>query len=412
VSDTSLGRHRGRAGRRHGILRVFGYGILTMTLCLGLFGAYTYRHLNENLTNLNLDEQLGDRPEKVVDKGDGKPLNVLVMGSDSRSGEGNDSIGGPEDGKRSDTTILMHVSGDRSFAYGVSIPRDSMVDRPECYDEDMTTIPGEFGMWNKAFDEAGPGCTIRQFEQLTGIFVDHFVVVDFNGFKGMVDALDGVDICLPEDVSDPVGNIELEAGTRTVMGEEALDYVRVRHGIGDIPNGDIGRMKRQQTFVAAMANKVMSKGMLARPDRLISFLNAATQSLTLDQELDSVLKIAELGAQFQDIGLDKIKFVTVPFEVYEPDRNRVIWTEEAEDLWELIRTDQPLSERLSAEAITAANEPGTPAGPEDPSESASPDGEESPTDEPSDGASDEPTDEETESLAPDPEVIAANNGLC
>src|SRR3546814_11918140 len=88
----------------------------------------------------------------------------------------------------------------------------------------------------------------------------------------MVDALDGVKVCIPEDVNDTAGNINLEAGTRTVKGDEALDYVRVRHGIGERENGDLGRMKRQQAFVAAMANKVMSKGMLARPDRLNRFL--------------------------------------------------------------------------------------------------------------------------------------------
>lgn len=406
MSDVSNGRHRGEAGRRHGLLRFLGFGILTLTLGLGLFSAYTYRHLNENLTNLNIDRQLGaDRPKRVTPKGDGEPLNILVMGSDTRDGEGNDAVGGEkDDGERSDTTILMHISGDRSFAYGTSLPRDAMVERPTCYDEELNEIPGGFAMWNEAFNLGGPACTIRQVEQLTDIHIDHFIVVDFHGFKGMVDALDGVKVCVPEDVNDTHGNIDLKAGTRTVRGDEALDYVRVRTAISN--NGDIGRMKRQQAFIAAMASKVMDKEMLARPDRLISFLNAATKSLTLDQDLDSVLKIADLGAQFQDIGLDKLKFVTVPWEVYAPDRNRVVWTEEAEDLWELIRADQPLSRRLGAEAIDASVGPGKKA-PTDSGSSASPDA----SDETSADSSDEAMGGML-MLAPDPEELARQNGLC
>src|SRR3546814_16529429 len=89
------------------------------------------------------------RPDIEVPKGDGRPLNVLVMGSDTRAGEGNDAVGGEIDGQRSDTTILMHISGDRSFAYGVSIPRDSLVERPVCYDDEMDDIAGGFGMWHE-----------------------------------------------------------------------------------------------------------------------------------------------------------------------------------------------------------------------------------------------------------------------
>ncbi|MDN5896379.1 MAG: LCP family protein [Nocardioides sp.] len=267
------------------MLALFGYGILTLTLGLGLFSAYTYRHLNENLNILNLDEQLGDRPD-VADDAPKEALNVLVMGSDSRDGKGNNIDGLNESGQRSDTTILFHLSADRTFSYGVSLPRDAMVERPTCYDDEMKEIPGGFDMWNAAFSYGGPACTIRQFEQLTDVRINHFVVLDFNGFKDMVDAIDGVEVCVPEDVDDEVGNIHLKAGTRTVEGQEALDYVRIRHGISD--NGDIGRMKRQQVFIAAMANKVMSKGVMARPDRLFSFLDAATKSLSLDNDLDSV----------------------------------------------------------------------------------------------------------------------------
>ena len=385
----STGRHKGDAEARHRALQVFGYAVLTLAVTVGLFAVYSYRHFNENLTILDVAAQLGeDRPDKVEVEGPREPINVLVMGSDSRDGEGNNIDGLKGGGQRSDTTLLFHLSADRQSAYGVSLPRDAMVERPTCYTKDKEEIPGGFDMWNAAFSVGGPACTIRQFEQLTKVKIDHFVVLDFNGFKDMVDAIDGVKVCIPEDVDDPVGNIQLKAGTREVRGQEALNYVRVRHNISN--NGDIGRMKRQQAFIAAMANKVKSAGTLARPDRAFGFANAATKSLTLDPGLGSVKKISDLAGQFQDIGLSKVKFITVPFESYEPDPNRLVWADDAELLWKKLRFDQSLSKRLSSEVITAAGEPGsTPsADPSaDPSEDTAP-----------------PTEAEAED--------AAANGLC
>lgn len=398
MSDTeSSGRHRGQSEQKHRLLSVLGYGILAITLGFALFGVYTYRHLTENLNVLNVEKQLGERPDEADLSKPGKPLNVMVMGSDSREGAGNNIDGLTGGGQRSDTTIVMHLSGDRKFAYGVSLPRDGMVERPTCYDDDMNEIPGGFDMWNSAFAYGGPACTIRQFEQLTGVRIHHFVVVDFNGFKDMVDAIDGVEVCIPEDVDDPIGNIHLDAGTRELQGQDALDYVRIRHNISS--NGDIGRMKRQQAFVAAMANKVMSKGVLGRPDRLISFLGAATKSLTVDQRLGSPMKIADLAREFQHIGTDNIKFITVPWKFYEPDPNRLVWDEPAADeLWNKMKYDEPLSKRLTSDVITAENRPGS---------TTSPDSSESPsseaTDDPSSSASEEPTDESE---------MADANGLC
>lgn len=358
MSDVDpTGRHRGKTQHKHRLLSIFGYGILALTLGLGLVGVYTYRHLNENLTVLDIDKQLGDRPDEVAAKGPMKPLNIMIMGSDSRDGEGNDIDGLTGGGERSDTTIVMHLSADRKFAYGVSLPRDAMVERPTCYDDELKEIPGEFAQWNDAFSYGGPACVIRQFEELSGVRINHFVVLDFNGFKDMVDAIDGVEVCIPEDVDDDIGNIHLKAGTREVRGQEALGYVRVRHAISN--NGDIGRMKRQQAFIASMANKVMSKGVLARPDRLFSFLDAATKSLTLDQRLGSVMKLRDLSSEFQDIGTENIKFITVPWDFYEPDPNRLVWTDEADLLWKKISKDEPLSKRLSSEVITAAKRPGS-----------------------------------------------------
>lgn len=375
--------------------------VLIAQLCLALLTAGTvavaYDRLDSGLDVQDIEDQLMDRPEKKEVEGPQEPLNILVLGTDDRSCEGC-GIDGEAGGGGSDTTLLIHVSADRQEAYGVSLPRDALVTRPDCMAEDGSTIPGaELAMFNTAFAEGGAACTVQTLEQLTGVLIDHYVTVDFNGFVDMVDAVGGVEVCLPKEVADPKTKIYLDAGTQVLDGEDALKYVRERSVLS--ANSDIGRMKRQQAFIASMVNKVVSAGTLTRPDRVYSFLKAATGSLTLDAELDSLGSLADLALQFRQTGLSDIKFISVPFEAYEPDPNRLVWTEEADKLWTRIKRDKPLSPTLKEGSINAADPVGGTATP-----SASPS--EAP-DEPSVGATTEPQapteEEQAEALA---------NGLC
>jgi LCP family protein required for cell wall assembly len=233
------------------------------------------------------------------------------------------------------------------------------VNRPDCTSEDGDTIPGADGvMWNEAFSVGGPACTIQQVEQLTGIPMDHYVVVDFEGFKGMVDAIGGVEVCIPEPIVDPAHGINIEAGTRKIKGAEALNYVRERYVVGN--GSDIGRMKRQQAFIASMAHQVVTAGTLARPDHLVGFLNAATKSLTVDNGLGSIVKLAKLGGEFQGIGLDNIQFITIPNIPDPSDPNRLVWKQpEAKAVWDKIAHDEPLTKKLSEDVISAGNLPGS-----------------------------------------------------
>lgn len=405
MSDASA-KHRAADRPRHRVLRVIGHVVLVLSVTMGLFVAYTYRTLNDNLTILD-EANLFDRPEKEDVEGR-DPLNILVMGSDSREGDNNiDGLTGG--GERSDTTILLHVSGDRKSAYGVSLPRDAMVQRPDCKDAEGGFHAGsgdELVMWNEAFSVGGPLCTVQQTEQLTGIRIDHFVVVDFRGFKDMVDAIDGVEICVPQTVDDRAHGIYLEAGRREVRGKEALNYVRVRHGISE--NGDIGRMKRQQAFLAAMVKKASSMETLANPARLTGFLRAATRSLTLDEDLGTMRKLYRLSREFDEIRLDDVRFLTVPWEWWPEDRNRLVWTDDADDLWERMREDKPLSRRLSADAVSAGEDTGGADDSEETPDETSEEAGDDATDEATEETTDEPTDEETKSA----EEAAAENGLC
>jgi LCP family protein required for cell wall assembly len=332
------GARRLPQGRGRTTAKALCLAALVLGLVSGLSVTLFYRHLNGNLRVEEIGEQLGpDRPDMPAVEGPHRPFNILLMGSDSRVGAGygiDDASGGG-----SDTTILVHLSADRRSAYGISIPRDSLVDRPDCYTEDGDTIPGQQGaIWNAAFSVGGAACTQRQLEQTTGVRVDNYVVVDFNGFKDMVNAVGGVEVCVPRELHSDKGDITIPAGVHTLRDQQALDYIRIRYGVGD--GTDLGRIKRQQAFIAALAHKVMEKGTLARVDRLVRFLDAATGSLTTD--IDSVKDLAEIGLQVKDLGESRIRFITVPNRLSPTEEGRVEWLPEAELLWERIRHDEPL----------------------------------------------------------------------
>lgn len=396
-------RHKETISRRRLVTQRVVIGLAVLAIVVSSAFAIAYKKLEGNINAVAIGDKLGtDRPETVEVQGPQEPLNVLVMGSDNRDGT---NIGGDTPGL-SDTTILLHLSADRSRAYGVSLPRDAMVERPDCIAKDGgQTIPGGLTQFNAAYAVGGPACTIKTIEQLTDIRIDHFVVIDFAGFKDMVNAIHGVTICVPEEVNDTVGHIRLPAGTYKVNGAQALDYVRVRHGIG-APTGDIGRMKRQQAFIAAMIEKVVSKGTLANPVRLYQFLDAATGSLTTDTGFANLKGLASLGNSLKNIGLDNVSFITVPNQPWVEDPNRLVWTPEAKGLWRKIRLDKPLG-KLGVDAVRPGRKPGEAApkasvspSPDDPTTTAagsgsSPDG----------GAGDGPTEEERVRAA-------AEAGLC
>jgi len=330
-------RHRERTPTSRRVWKRIGIGVAVFLMLVSTVVVVAYKHLEGNIDVIGTDANLKNRPKPTVPKA----LNVLVMGSDTREGANGAGIGGETPGL-SDTTILLHLSANRQFAYGVSLPRDAMVNRPACVKKGgHGTDPGGLTQFNAAYAIGGPTCTVKTVESLTGIRIDHFVVIDFVGFKNMVNAIGGVTICVPDAVDDTVGNISLPAGTYKVTGQQALDYVRVRHDIG-APTGDIGRMKRQQSFIAAMIKKVVSAGTLTNPVRLFNFLNAATSSLATDAGFANLKQLAALGKSLKNIGLDNVQFVTVPWQPWTQDPNRVEWKPEAANLWSLIRHDRPL----------------------------------------------------------------------
>ncbi len=314
-----------------------------------------YQNLDSNITTVDPTDDLGDvRPAK-----ENQSLNVLAIGSDTRDG-GNDLVGGESEGL-ADTTMVLHLSADNSWAAGVSIPRDSMVQMPDCVSSDGTVVAGALRQFNAAYPIGGPACVQRTVEALTGLRIDHFVVVDFRGFVDMVDAVGGVTVYIPEPISDPQSKIYFDVGCQRLDGKHALDYVRVRKGVSGGDGSDLGRIERQQAFLTSLIQKVTSSDVLFNPLELYNFLDAVTSSVTTDPGIGSIRSMASVAVRVREIGLDSIEFTTVPYEAYPPDPNRVQWKQpEADELWRRLRLDEPLTTKPTAAPSTSGS-----AGPTD-----------------------------------------------
>lgn len=310
--DEPPGRHRRLVGparnRRPRWVRTLGRVGAFLAILLvagGGFAAYQYKKLSGNITRVDAlaptDGSIRDAAKQLDAE------NYLLIGSDSRAGE--NSAYGTVTGARSDTTILAHLSPKRDKAVLISFPRDSWVDLPACPKTGGGTSPAQPGQFNEAFTIGGPTCTVLAVQKLTGVKINHYVQVDFSGFKTMVDALDGVPICTTTPLRDQESGLRLPAGTTTLKGEQALAFVRARYGIGD--GSDLGRIQRQQTFLGAMVRAATGTKLLVNPVALTKFLGAATKSLTLDRQT-SFGDLKQLADQLHGLDPKKVSFLTAP----------------------------------------------------------------------------------------------------
>lgn len=309
--------------RRRALLWVVG-GLVVALLAGGVFVAVTLR---SNITVVDVNDALSaPSPVTVPAARAGQtasppeptqPVNILVMGSDTRQGQG-DGFGSAEliEGARSDTTLLVHLSADREDVTVVSIPRDLVVDVPSCTLPDGTTSPAYTDRFNSAFEVGGPECTIRTVTELTGLPVQHFVVVDFTAFEKTVDALGGVEVCLTRAVDDPLSGLDLPAGISRVDGEQGLAFVRARSSLGD--GSDLARIERQQAFLGSLVREATSRELLTDPIRLYRTLDAATESLSMDSGLAWLPQSAAMARSLAGISPSQVSFVTYPY-LYNDD---------------------------------------------------------------------------------------------
>ncbi|WP_052748346.1 LCP family protein [Cellulomonas sp. FA1] len=356
----------------------------------------------------------------------GDAMNVLVMGTDLRDAE-NAALAGEAEGMRSDTTMLVHVAGDRTWAEVVSIPRDSLVELPEC------VLPGggrskpRTTMFNEAFSiGAGPeqdvdhaaACTINAVQALTGVTVTHHVVVRMTGVIDVVDALGGVRMCLPEpvDESPRYGDLHLPAGEQRLDGRQAIGFLRARHGTGmGLELGsDLTRIARQQAFVQSAVRELLAKDVLGDADELYGVARAVLGALSADPQLADPVRLAAFGYSLRGMDRARVVFTEVPVRQAPSDRNRVVWTSAADEIWQRLASDTPPA-ALAPPAPTAGPAPtGEPAGGS--TGSATPDGEgktspggPTPDASPPGTPTPDPTPHQVPAVPPQDEVLA---GVC
>ncbi|MFI8190727.1 LCP family protein [Streptomyces sp. NPDC085946] len=337
-----------RAGRRPAVLKAAGLTLAAL-LVLGAAGAgWAYWRLSDNITGVDINSALGDnRPARATTAPDpsasaaalpGGALNILVLGSDSRSGAENQELGGGDSsGARSDTAMVVHLDAGRTSATVVSIPRDTLVARPSCPLPSGGTAPAaSAAMFNSAYAVGGPVCAVKTVEALTDVRMDHYVEIDFAGFRKLVDALGGVTVTTREDIDDDRSHLTLAAGTHHLDGTRALALARTRHGVGD--GSDLSRIALQQTLVTALLERIAATDLLTDPARLYRVADAVTGSLTTDTGLDSLAELTRLGQSLRGLSADAVRTVTMPVVPAPWDGNRVVADEpEAAELWASLR---------------------------------------------------------------------------
>ncbi|MDK1475736.1 LCP family protein [Streptomyces sp. 549] len=330
------------AGRRR--LLVWGGGALALLLVGGGTAVYLYvEHLNANIDKVDVGINNGATTDG--------PVNILIIGTDARTGEGNTKYGDPDSLGHADTTLLLHVSKDRSNATVLSIPRDMRTNIPNCpvkaEDGSEKVIPGEQDVrFNESLGQRGrdPGCTWRTVEELTGLKVNHFMMADFNAVKTLSSAVGGVEVCVAKDIDDKKSHLKLTAGTHRVQGEQALAFVRTRDAVGF--GSDLSRIELQQQFLGSMFREMKDSKTLTNPSKLMGLAEAATNALTVDTGIGSVKSLAELARDLQRVNPKNITFVTVPVldNPNETVKATVVLDQaKAAPLFQMMRADKSLA---------------------------------------------------------------------
>ncbi|WP_394614036.1 LCP family protein [Lentzea sp. JNUCC 0626] len=282
-----------------------------VVIATGVVVGGSYWRLESNLKTVDLAKEITHpRPPSTP----GRPLNILLLGKD--------------DG-RSDTAMVVQLNAKGDTARVISIPRDTMVPRPRC----GNNPPAALAMFNSAFSTGGAACTVATVEQMSGMRIDHFVQIDFNGFRDVIDRLGGIDVTMPEAIDDAKSGLHVPAGPTKLDGTQALAFVRTRYSIGD--GSDLNRIKNQQLFMRALSEKLANENWLGSPQKTLALADIMTKSIVTDSEIGSIAQLADLAGKLTALKPDAITYVTLPTETYLPDPNRVQPKQpEADALWQ------------------------------------------------------------------------------
>ncbi|TDU06300.1 LytR family transcriptional attenuator [Streptomyces sp. 846.5] len=379
---------RGRPGRakatgRKRILKYTAYGSAGI-LVLGAGSAFAYvSYLNGNIRTSHFagDHKL---PPPKKDASGHSALNILLIGTDTRSSAADCALGGScaDSGPgNADVEIILHVSADRSNASMLSIPRDTDTDIPACTGSNGTRYAAVHNIINSSFGRGGAGCTEAAVEHLTGISITDTMTVDFSGVVAMAGAVGGVPVCLSQNIDDNYvyrdstglhdqgSHLILAAGKHIVLNStQSLEWLRTRHAFA--PDGsDIGRADAQHMYLNSLIRTLRSNGTVTDPTKMLSLAQSAIKSIVFSDNLKSVTKLLGLADQLQGVKTDRIVSVTMPHaaDPLNPKAWLVPESGTAQHLFSMIANDIPLD---STTATSAASASATPA--PSPSKSATP----------------------------------------
>ncbi|MFB7369357.1 LCP family protein [Streptomyces sp. NPDC056222] len=348
-SDRSASRSRRAPKRRRRTGRIVLLTLFVLLLAAGgaVYGMYS--SIDGNIKAVDLDKELGDdRPQKPVAAGQ----NLLVLGSDSRAGANAALDGGKVSGARSDTALVVHIPEGRTKAVAISIPRDTLVTRPECPRKGGGTTPSaERVMFNSVYAQHGPACVVKTVEKMSGVRLDHYLEIDFSGFKDLVDAIGGVTVDLDEPIRNGAAGLDLAAGPQKLDGTQSLAFVRTRYGVGD--GSDLGRIGNQQKFLMALLTEIKKQDLLGSPAKTYKIADSATKALTTDSELDSLTALSDFARSMNGVNPGSMETIMLPVAYDKKDPNRVVAHEpNASQLWKAIREDSPIPESAKKSRAT------------------------------------------------------------
>ncbi|NBE56797.1 LCP family protein [Streptomyces boluensis] len=316
-------RPRPRRRRKRRALRWFAIVLAVLILGTAAAGYLWYEHLNGNIRTTPMPD--GKRAAEATPNAAGQtPLNILLIGSDARDNAENQKLGGAKETFNgtalADVQMLLHLSADRSNMSVVSMPRDTLLQMPECTDPDNGKVypaTTDRMMTNASLGRGGPGCTVLAWEKLTNIHINHFMMVDFAGVVSMADAIGGVPVCVDANINSrnskgEGSGLKLKKGTTYVQGEQALQWLRTRYGFED--GSDIGRAKAQHMYMNSMVRELRENATLTSPNKLRRLAEEATSALEVDEGLDTVKKLYDLSNELKRVPPQRITMTTMPYE--------------------------------------------------------------------------------------------------
>ncbi|WP_370085196.1 LCP family protein [Streptacidiphilus sp. MAP12-16] len=348
-----------------------------VTLVAVAGGGYLYiQELNSNIRTGNLHADPKATVAAVVPNQQGQtPLNILLIGSDGRSTAADCKLGGSCDNSppHADVEMLVHLSADRSNASITSIPRDTVVDLADCQGHN-----NRHEAITDSLNYGGPACVVDTWQKLTGISIDHYMMIDFSGVVNMADAIGGVQVCTKQNVMDyqvsydasgvrhEIGSHLLyPAGTRKIQGEQALEWLRTRHAWED--GSDIGRTHAQHLYINSMIRQMKSLGTLTNVSEMNNLAQAATKALQVDDKLGTVTALSSLALEFNKVPTNRITTVTIPWQYGTNPSNPlnlpVELKPEAQQIFAQLRNDIPFDKHGSTTTGSPTTGSPTPSAP-------------------------------------------------